>query len=73
MAIDGVSRELVEDANAGIFVEPENPTDFATKIRFYLDNPLLIKQQGENGYRYAKNHFDREILAMRYLNYIREV
>ncbi|SEJ13441.1 Glycosyltransferase involved in cell wall bisynthesis [Dyadobacter koreensis] len=73
MAIDGVSRELVEGANAGVFVEPENPADFAAKIRFYLDNPLLIKQQGENGYWHAKNHFDRQVLAMRYLNYIREV
>ena len=73
MVIDGISKELVEDANAGIFVEPENPADFAAKIRFYLDNLLLIKQQGENGYQYSKNHFDREILAMRYLNYIREV
>lgn len=73
MAIDGISRKLVEDAHAGVFIEPENPADFAQKIRFYIDNPLLVREQGENGYWYAKNHFDREVLAVRYLNYIRDV
>jgi len=73
MAIDGISRKLVEDADAGVFVEPENPGDFASKIRFYMNNPALLQQQGENGYNYAKNHFDRQVLAIRYLNYIRDI
>lgn len=73
MAIEGISRELIEKADAGIFVEPENPEDFADKIRFYLNNTDLIKQQGENGYTYVKNHFDREVLAKVYLNYIRDL
>ncbi|MFV0331770.1 MAG: glycosyltransferase family 4 protein [Dysgonomonas sp.] len=70
MAIDGVSRELVEKADAGIFIEPENPADFAQKIRFYISHPELIKIQGENGYKYAKENFDREILAKKYLKYL---
>ena len=28
MAIDGVSRELVEKANCGIYVEPENEVEY---------------------------------------------
>jgi len=67
MAIDGVSRELIEKADAGVFVEPENPEDFAKKIRIYLKNPELVKSQGENGYRYAKQYFDRTVLAKQYL------
>jgi glycosyltransferase involved in cell wall biosynthesis len=70
MAIDGVSRSLVEEGASGIFVEPENPADFAEKIRIYLKNPALLKVQGENGYRFAKKHFDRQVLAKEYLNYI---
>lgn len=70
MAIDGVSRALVETAEAGTYVEPENPTDFAQKIRWYLANPDLLKKQGENGYRYAREHFDREKLALQYLGLI---
>ena len=71
MAIDGVSRQLVETAEAGIFVEPENPADFAAKVRFYSDKPALLKQQGENGYRYAREHFDREKLALQFLIKVR--
>ncbi|AYQ35686.1 glycosyltransferase family 4 protein [Runella sp. SP2] len=73
MAIDGVSRQLLEDANAGLYVEPENPADFADKIRVYLHNPSLAKQHGQNGYRYAQAHFDREVLASKYLAALQQV
>lgn len=71
MAIDGVSRDLVEQADAGIFVQPENPEDFALKIKQYLLNPSEIKRQGENGYCFAKDNFDRMILAKKYLYLIK--
>lgn len=70
MAIDGVSRELVEKANAGIFVEPENPIDFAKKIKYYLDNRKIIMEHGENGYNFAKKNFNRMVLAKQYLEYL---
>ncbi len=70
MAIDGVSKELVERANAGIYVEPENPVDFAEKVKYYLNNPKLIRKHGENGYSFAKKNFDRLVLAKQYLENI---
>lgn len=72
MAIDGVSRELVEEADAGIFVEPENARDFADKVQLYMNNPVLITRQGESGYLFAKQNFDRKILANRYIDYLQE-
>jgi glycosyltransferase involved in cell wall biosynthesis len=72
MAIDGVSRELVETAGAGVFVEPENPEDFALKIKSYIMEPEKVKNQGENGYYYAKENFDRIVLANKYLDLVRE-
>ena len=66
MAIDGVSRKLVEDANAGVFVEPENPVDLEIKIRYYLANRDLLLKQGESGYIFAKENFDRTKLATDY-------
>ncbi|MEO6979841.1 MAG: glycosyltransferase family 4 protein [Mucilaginibacter sp.] len=70
MAIDGVSRELVEEAGAGIFVEPENPHDFEKKIRYYLNDPERKRLEGETGYLYAKQNFDRKVLANKYLEYL---
>lgn len=72
MAIDGVSRDLVEQADAGIFVQPENPEDFAQKIIQYLSTPSEIIRQGENGYRFAKDNFDRMVLADKYINLIKK-
>lgn len=68
MAIDGVSRELVQEANAGAYVEPENVHEYNHVIREYLANPYRLDQEGENGYLYAKQNFDREVLANNYLN-----
>jgi len=70
MAIDGVSRELIETAEAGCFVEPENAGDYNRVIRRYLADPERLVTEGANGYRYAKCNFDREILAKRYIDYI---
>jgi glycosyltransferase involved in cell wall biosynthesis len=67
MAIDGVSRELVEKAQAGTYVEPENIAAYNSIIRQYLNEPERLKREGENGYRYAKQNFDREVLADKYL------
>jgi len=71
MAIDGVSRALVENAKAGVFVKPEDPADFATKIKIYLKDHKRIIEEGENGYRYAKQHFDRTVLANQYIGHLK--
>ncbi|MEO6282730.1 MAG: glycosyltransferase family 4 protein [Dyadobacter sp.] len=70
MAIDGISRQLIEDAAAGVFVEPENPADFACKIREYMNDPVRCSNEGENGYHFARTHFDREVLAKKYLEHL---
>ena len=72
MAIDGVSRELVEESNAGVFVQPENPVDFAEKIREYLTHPEKLEIQGESGYQFARENFDRIVLADRYLELVQQ-
>jgi glycosyltransferase involved in cell wall biosynthesis len=72
MAIDGVSRKLVEDAQAGFYVEPENINEYKKVIDVYLSNPDLLKKQGEMGYKFAKNNFDRNVLAAKYINKVQD-
>jgi glycosyltransferase involved in cell wall biosynthesis len=73
MAIDGVSRALVEQADCGCYVEPENIDEWEQKIRFYMAHQEVIKQQGESGYAHAQQHFDRGVLAKKYLSHIKTV
>ncbi|OIQ23508.1 glycosyltransferase family 4 protein [Lacinutrix sp. MedPE-SW] len=67
LAIEGVSKQLVNDAKCGICVEPENADDIASKIKNYITNIEDYKSYGENGYNYAKLHFERKQLALDYL------
>jgi glycosyltransferase involved in cell wall biosynthesis len=73
MVIDGVSRKLVEDADAGKFVEPENASEFNKIVRYYLNMPEMVKQQGLNGYQYAKENFDRTALAIKYAHHLEKL
>jgi glycosyltransferase involved in cell wall biosynthesis len=72
MAIDGVSRELVQAAACGIYIEPENIDEYDKQIRTYLSDPNRVKKEGNNGYEYAKKNFDRTLLAEKYLLEIRK-
>ncbi len=71
MAIDGVSRELVEQAACGVYIEPENIEEYNSNIRIYLNDEERLRKEGVSGYQYAKNHFDREVLARKYLQEIK--
>lgn len=73
MLIDGVSRELVEEANCGIYVEPENKYEFKEKILLYLDDNERVIREGKNGYEFAIKNFDRNTLALKYLDIIKNV
>ncbi len=74
--IDGVSRELVvEQARCGHYVEPENPESLAAYIKNVLlrESPEQRYQMGVAGYHYAKAHFDRVLLAQKYLRELRKL
>lgn len=73
MAIDGVSRELVEKAGAGVYVEPENTEEYNRIIRQYLNDPARLAREGDSGYNFARGNFDREVLANKYLKHIQDM
>ena len=73
MAIDGISRELIEEANCGIYVEPENPQDWVKKIKQIIELKEQLKIMGQNGRMYAERKFDRKVLASEYISNIIEL
>jgi glycosyltransferase involved in cell wall biosynthesis len=74
LAIDGVSRELLNNANCGIYVEPENINHIVEGIKLLMSkSQKQLNLLGQNGYVYATEHFDRKILAKKYINEIMNI
>jgi glycosyltransferase involved in cell wall biosynthesis len=66
ISVDGESRKLVEQAQAGIFCQPENPQEMKEKILYLKTRPAQRLELGRNGRRFVEEHFDRNKLADRY-------
>lgn len=66
----GESQKLVESAQAGIAVEPDNDVDLSIKISRLADDRDLAQQLGRNGQSYAKRNCSHDDLAVKYLGYL---
>ncbi|HVU11205.1 MAG TPA: glycosyltransferase family 4 protein [Phototrophicaceae bacterium] len=60
LAIDGVIRQVIEEANGGIYVPPSSDVELAAAIRNLYDDRALCKQLGDNARAYVVSHFDRQ-------------
>lgn len=67
MLIDGVSRQLVEEAQCGVYAEPENTDEIVRAVETLRYSSI---PWGGNGYVFAKANFDREVLAKEYIDLI---
>jgi glycosyltransferase involved in cell wall biosynthesis len=63
LAIDGVMREVIESAEAGIFVPPGDSAALAEAIRSLADDPARAEAMGRNGRQHVEAYFDRLALA----------
>lgn len=63
LAIDGVIREVVEEAQAGVFVPPGNWAALAGAIRKLATNPEKCRTMGVNGRKLVESRFAREAFA----------
>jgi glycosyltransferase involved in cell wall biosynthesis len=68
LAIDGVIREVIETAGAGIPVPPGDPEALANAILSLADNPEMAHQMGEQARSYVEKHFDRASLASKFID-----
>ena len=63
LAIDGVIREVVDGAGAGLFVQPGDPQAIAEAVKRLVADPMLAEQMGQAGRLCIESGFDRESLA----------
>ncbi len=65
LSIDGEARRMLERADAGLFVEPENAEQMAQAILRLSGERERLRRLGENGRRFVETHYSRRHLAER--------
>lgn len=65
-AIDGLTRQLVEQHGFGLFLNPNEPSAWCQQICLYIGEPMWVTEQGNNAQRYAVEAADRVHLAHQY-------
>jgi colanic acid biosynthesis glycosyl transferase WcaI len=64
--LKGDAPKLIEEAQCGLCVEPENPEALAQAILQLYHNPELREFYGRNGRQYAEDHLSREACVAKY-------
>ncbi|GMV32955.1 MAG: glycosyltransferase WbuB [Chloroflexi bacterium] len=59
IVIDGITRELIESARGGVYVQPADDAMLAQKILELSQNPALVKEMGANAREYLVENLDR--------------
>ncbi len=73
LAIDGVIRDVVEKANAGVFAQPGNVDDIVNKINSLYDDKDKLNEYSRNGQNYIQENFNREKLSKALLEIMEEL
>lgn len=63
--IEGEARTLLEEAQAGLFVEPENVVALTQAILQLQGDQAACRQMGRNGQHMVAAHYSREALAQK--------
>jgi glycosyltransferase involved in cell wall biosynthesis len=66
VCIDGEAKRLVENAGAGICIEPEDATALSDAVRSLAADRDRLRALGDNGRRYVMEHYDRQKIAERF-------
>jgi colanic acid biosynthesis glycosyl transferase WcaI len=68
LGVDGQARKIVEEAAAGIVIEPENSVALVEAIQRLTDSRDLGQQLGAHGREYIVRHFSRSQTAEAYIH-----
>ena len=73
LGVDGHARKIMEEANAGVFVEPGSSDELTNAILHLAANPELCEFFGRDGRRYAVRHYSCRRAAQAYLHLLEEL
>lgn len=68
LGVDGEARRIVEEAGAGIVIEPENSHALVTAVQYLNAHRELGSAMGQKGREYIVKNFSRATTAWKYIN-----
>jgi glycosyltransferase involved in cell wall biosynthesis len=73
LGVDGHARTVIEQANAGIFITPEDPAALADAVLRLAADPALREFLGRNGRQHILRYFSRQDTAKVYLEVLQDL
>jgi colanic acid biosynthesis glycosyl transferase WcaI len=73
LGVEGQARQIVEDAGAGLIVEPENSDALIGAIRKLASDPELGTKLGKTGREYIVKNFSRVRTAEKYVQVLQSL
>jgi colanic acid biosynthesis glycosyl transferase WcaI len=67
LGVDGQARSILEEARAGLVIEPENSDALVNAIRYLAANREEARELGQNGRAHILRRFSRPQTAERYI------
>jgi glycosyltransferase involved in cell wall biosynthesis len=73
LGVDGHARKVLKQANAGIFITPEDPAALADAVMQLANDPALRESLGRNGRQHVLQCFSRQHTAKEYLDLLQNL
>lgn len=73
MGVKGESAEIIREANAGLFMEPDNEDDLVRNVVQMKTEPELMNQLRSNGRQFVSQHYNRNTKAEDFLDTLQSV
>lgn len=68
LGVEGESQAIIEEGDCGVCIEPENAQALADAVVRLHDDKVLAGRLGKNGKDFVEKFYNRETLAMIYLD-----
>jgi len=73
LGVDGHARRVLQQADAGLFVEPEDPAALADAVMKLAADPVLRRSMGRNGRQHILRCFSRRDSAKLFVDLLQDL
>ena len=68
LGVAGHAAKLLQTANAGVCIEPENARELVDAVCTLASDPMACRAYGQSGHDYVMENYDRAVLADKYVD-----